>query len=78
VLRPRWFRGWYRVSLWLGFHSSQCVGRAVLALFFWCLLTPVGLGLRLLGKDPLQLRRPPRATTCWHPAREPNPLDRLF
>jgi hypothetical protein len=34
--------------------------------------------LRLMGKDPLQLKRPPNADTYWHPARDCNPLDRLF
>ena|ERR1035441_4830653 len=45
-LRPRWFRGWYRFSLWLGFHSSQFTGRCVLLLFFifivstWMFIAP--------------------------------------
>jgi len=78
LVQPRWFRGWYRLSLWLGFHSSQFVGRCVLALFFLFIITPLGLGLRLAGKDALQLRRSPNATTYWHPSRERNPLDRLF
>ncbi|HAO80084.1 MAG TPA: hypothetical protein DCQ92_14150 [Verrucomicrobia subdivision 3 bacterium] len=38
-LRPRWFRGWYRFSLWLGFHSSQFTGRCVLLLFFIFIVT---------------------------------------
>lgn len=77
-LQPRWFRGWYRLSLRLGFYSSQFLGRCVLAIFFVFILTPLGLALRLMGKDPLQLKRPPDATTYWHQAKEPNPLDRLF
>ncbi len=78
MLQPRWFRGYYRLSLWLGFYSSQFVGRCVLVVFFIFALTPIGWVLRLLGKDPLQLKRPPNATTYWHQARECNPLDRLF
>ena len=78
MLQPRWFRGWYRLSLWLGFYSSQFMGRCVLALFFFFILTPVGWVLRLTGKDPLQLKRPHNAKTCWHPARDSSPLDRLF
>ena len=78
LVQPRWFRGWYRLSLWLGFHSSQWVGRCVLAGFFLLFITPLGLGLRLAGKDPLQLRRAPGAVTYWQPSRERNPLDRLF
>jgi multisubunit Na+/H+ antiporter MnhG subunit len=78
VLQPRWFRGWYRLSLRLGFYSSQFIGRCVLMVFFIFIMTPLGWGLRLMGKDPLQLKRPPNAATCWHPAKDCNPLDRLF
>lgn len=78
VLQPRWFRGWYRLSLRLGFYSSQFIGRCVLALFFIFIITPLGFVLRLAGKDPLQLKRPRDATTCWHPSKECSPLERLF
>ena len=78
VLRPRWFRGWYRLSLRLGFYSSQFIGRCVLMVFFIFVITPLGWVLRLMGKDPLQLKRPPGAATCWHEAKANTPLDRLF
>ncbi len=78
MLQPRWFRGWYRLSLRLGFYSSQFLGRCVLMVFFIFILTPLGWILRLTGKDPLQLKRPPNAPTYWHTAKECNPLDRLF
>jgi hypothetical protein len=78
MLRPRWFRGWYRLSLRLGFYSSQFIGRCVLALFFIFIITPLGFVLRLAGKDSLQLKRPRNATTYWHQCRTCSPLDRLF
>ena len=78
VLHPRWFRGWYRLSLRLGFYSSQFIGRGVLAIFFIFILTPLGWVLRVMGKDPLQLKHPLNAKSYWHQARECNPLDRLF
>ena len=78
VLQPRWFRGWYRLSLRLGFYSSQFIGRCVLLLFFIFIITPLGLVLRLAGKDPLQLKRPRDAKTYWHQAKDCSPLDRLF
>jgi hypothetical protein len=78
VLQPRWFRGWYRLSLWLGFYSSQFIGRCVLMLFFIFVMTPLGWGLRLAGKGSLQLNRPRHATTYWHQSRDGSPLDRLF
>lgn len=78
VLQPRWFRGWHRFSMRLGFVLSQFLGRVVLVLFFIFILTPVGLVLRLAGKDPLQLERPANAETFWQTAKDPSPLDRLF
>jgi len=78
VLQPRWFRGWYRLSLRLAFYSSQFIGRCVLFVFFIFILTPLGWVLRFMGKDSLQLKSPPNAATYWHPARDCSPLDRLF
>jgi hypothetical protein len=78
MLRPRWFRGWYRFSLRLGFHSSQLIGHCVLALFFIFIITPVGFAMRLIGKDTLQLNYPHDAKSYWHQSRDSNPLDRLF
>ena len=78
LVQPRWFRGWYRFSLWAGFYSSLFVGRCVLVLLFFFVVTPLGIVLRCFGKDPLLLRRPPKADTYWLPARVSNPLDRLF
>jgi hypothetical protein len=78
MVQPRWFRGWYRLSLRLGFYSSQFIGRCVLLLFFIFIITPLGFALRLAGKDPLQLKRPRTAQTCWHQSKDSSPLDRLF
>jgi len=78
VARPRWFRGFYRVSMRLGYWSSQVVARVALALIFALLIAPAGLILRMLGKDPLRLKPAPKSDTYWQPAKEPTPLDRLF
>jgi hypothetical protein len=76
--RPRWFRGYYRFSARLGFFISQMAGRVVLAFFFFLVITPLGLALRMLGKDPLRLRRPPGVESYWTEVRQKSPLDRLF
>jgi hypothetical protein len=76
--RPRWFRAYHRLSMKLGFAISQFLGRLLLLLFFFLILTPVGLILRLAGKDTLQLKPRRTATTYWQPARDYSPLDRLF
>jgi len=78
LLRPRWFRGYYRVSMRAGFAVSQFIGRVMLTLFFFFILTPVGLILRLTGNDALQLKAPPGAASYWRRAKDCGPLDRLF
>ncbi|HEV2455710.1 MAG TPA: hypothetical protein VGY98_15705 [Verrucomicrobiae bacterium] len=78
ALKPRWFRGYHILSMRIGFFVSHWLGRFLLALFFLFILTPVGWGLRLAGKDPLRLKRPANAATYWQDAKEPGPLDRLF
>ena len=77
-LRPRWFRGYYRVSMRFGYASSRVFGFVALVVFFIFILNPVGLALRIARKDPLRLKRPLNADTFWQHARDPNPLDRLF
>ena len=76
--QPRWFRGYHWLSTRLGFAVNQFIGRTVLLFFFCFILTPVGLILRLAGKDALQLRPPRGVATFWQPAKDYGPLDRLF
>ena len=75
---PQWFRGYYRFSTWAGFWSSQWVARAVLVLLFVALIVPAGIILRLLGKDPLRLKRSRQADSHWRPVRQGGSLDRSF
>ena len=78
VLRPRWFRGFYRAGMTVSFRIGQGMERVWLTIFFLVVLTPLGLLLRLLGKDLLQLKRKPGADTYWHPAKTNDRFDRLF
>jgi len=78
ALRPKWFRGFYRAGMTISFHVGQVIGGVLLTIFFLVVLTPIGLGLRLLGKDLLRLKRPPGAQTYWLPARPTHQFDRHF
>jgi hypothetical protein len=78
VLRPGWFRGYYRFSSLIGFYAAQCLGIVALVVLFLFVLTPLGWALRLAGKDLLQLKPRRTAATYWHPTDESSPLDRLF
>ena len=78
VVSPAWFRGYYRLSMRLGFALSQVVARLLLVVIFVFLVTPLGLFLRVIGKDTLRLKRRRDASSYWAPARNLSPLDRMF
>jgi hypothetical protein len=78
ALRPGWFRGFYRAGMTASFFVGQVMGRILLSVVFLLVVTPLGLLLRLTGKDLLHLRRAPSATTYWHKAKPAGPLDRQF
>ncbi len=77
-VRPQLFRGFYRVSMRVGFALSQAVARVVLVLVFVFLVTPLALVFRLAGKDALRLKHRKETASYWSDARETSPLDRMF
>lgn len=78
LVRPRWFRLLYRVGMSIGSAIGQVVGVMLLALFFLLVLTPVAWIVRLLGRDPLKLKKDVQATTYWISARPNEDFDRGF
>jgi hypothetical protein len=73
VMRPL-FVGWMAAAYPIGW----VVGHLLLALLYFAVLTPIGLALRLAGRDPLQRRWDPSATTYWQPHQPPNENARYF
>ena len=78
AIRPRWFRGFYRTGMTASFHVGQVIGKVLLVLLFFLIVTPLGLILRLMGKDLLLIRKNPGKATYWHPARNTREFDRMF
>ena len=76
--RPRWFRGFYRGGMTISFHIGQVIGKILLTLFFFLFVTPLGLLLRLFGKDLLLIKKTPGAQTYWHSAKNNREFDRMF
>ena len=60
---------WTRLSLLL----HRIVSPVVLGVLFFLVITPLGLLMRLLGKDPLRLRRDANASTYWIERTPPGP-----
>lgn len=77
VLRPV-YRVWMGLALVLGFVMT----RVILTLVFFLVVTPIGLGFRLLRRDLLHRRPDPNLPTYWIPKtyHDPSPkrLERLF
>ena len=62
LLRPL-YRVWMGLALVLGFVMT----RVLLTLVYYLLLTPIGLLLRLFGKDPMHRHPDPEASSYWIP-----------
>ena len=61
--------------LWtrLGAFLHGIANFVILTLLFYLVITPMGLALRLLGKDPLRLRFDRGAPSYWIERRPPGP-----
>jgi Saxitoxin biosynthesis operon protein SxtJ len=62
-------------KLWtkLGVLLYRVVSPIVLGLLFFVTVTPMALLMRILGKDPLRLRRDPNAASYWIHRTPPGP-----
>ena len=62
-------------KLWtkLGVLLYRVVSPLVLGLLFYATVTPIALLMRVLGKDPLRLRRDPDAASYWIARTPPGP-----
>lgn len=61
--------------LWFGFGLllNRVVNPVVMALLFYLTVTPIGLLMRALGKDPLRLKIARDADTYWIKREPPGP-----
>ena len=55
------YRGWMRFAVILG----TIMTRVLLTLVFVLVVTPIGLILRLVGKDPMHRKPDPSKETYW-------------
>ncbi len=61
-----------------GLPIGWVVSHVVLAAVFYLVLTPIGLVMRLMGRDPLQRRRKDEADTYWVRREPPADAKRYF
>jgi hypothetical protein len=60
---------WLKVGLLL----NKVVSPIVLGILFYAVIAPMGLAMRLMGKDPLRLRLEPAAPSYWIVREPPGP-----
>jgi len=72
-LRPL-FVGWMLAAFPIGWVMSH----VLLAFIYYGVVTPIGFALRLSGRDPLRLKRQPKADTFWVVRPEPPKPPRYF
>lgn len=78
MIRPQWFRGFYRGGMAFSFQIGQVIGKLLLTAFFFGIVTPMGILLRLSGKDLLRLKKTPGQKTYWQTAKNNREFDRMF
>lgn len=73
VMRPI-FVGWMCAAFPIGWVVSHLL----LAVVFYCVITPLGLVMRLCGRDKLRMRMEPEAKTYWVRKPQAPPASRYF
>lgn len=66
-IRALLIRPVYQALMLLTFPIGWAVSHAAMAIFFYGLLTPIGLVFRLIGRDPFHLLFDRQALTYWQP-----------
>jgi hypothetical protein len=75
---PKAFRPIYRGAMTVSFAIGQVMGKVVLGAFYILVLTPLGLVLRVMGKDLLETRLERERPSYWKEARKRGKMDQQF
>jgi hypothetical protein len=78
LFEPRFIRPVYVAWMVLAFPIGWVVSRLILGLLFFGIVTPVGLVLRLTGRDPLLLRPVRGADSYWRARSATHDVRRYF
>jgi hypothetical protein len=71
LFRPRALRPIFVLLSLLALPVGLVVSELTMALLFYGVFLPIGMVFRLLGRDSLQRKFEPEATTYWQPKRQP-------
>jgi len=73
LISPRLLGPLNRLWMKFGLLLALIISPIALGLIFYLCITPIGLVMRLFGKDPLRLRFDRQAETYWIPREPPGP-----
>lgn len=65
LTRPMTLGPVFTAAMVLAFPIGWALSRAILAVLFYLVFTPVALVFRLIGRDALRLKRPPASTGSY-------------
>lgn len=68
-LKPTWLRPMYVVWMVAVFPIGFVVSHLLMAAVFYLVVTPIGLMMGMLGRDPMQRKFDREAKTYWQPRR---------
>ncbi len=78
AVRPRAIRPLFVGLIYLTAPIGWVVSHVVLALVYYLVLTPIGLVLRVLGRDTMKRRFEREAKTYWVSSQKERPLKSYF
>ena len=78
LVRPSGVRPLYVAWMYAAYPIGWLVGHIMLTVVFFGVLTPIGLVMRLLGRDPLERKFDTARTTYWEPLEKAEDIERYF
>jgi hypothetical protein len=78
LVKPSLIRPLYVGWMYAAYPIGWLIGHILLAVVFFVVLTPIGLIMRLLGRDPLQREFETNKPTYWEPLEQPTDIGRYF
>lgn len=76
--RPAWLRPIYLALAVITFPIGLVLSYVLIAVLFYGVFTPIGLVLRLVGRDPLKRQFDPDADTYWEKREPVESVERYF
>ena len=78
LVRPAWIKPMYVAWMAAVYPIGWVVSHAVMGVVFYLVLTPAGLAMRLLGRDPMERKFDASASTYWKPRPPTERTERYF